>query len=262
MKQSPSSLVFVPGTSMAAVPQLERYVSTTYGMSMRLDVSLQITDSDSPLGPRVTLKAWLVLPSLDVCVFFRDRARAADHPPDEVKLRTSLVEAEQRMQLPAYPLRGLPKWSRLTLVLTDSDGRPLCAEQTLGDCADGFQTTSVSFTAEVGAVAWLAPQQWSERQGARLRVSGELVFIGGVTLRLEFGPSGSPNGGNGKGTVKGAGERGAAEVELVRPGKSLGSSETFLQSGVPNHLWVSVLFEDGQQRPIGDERLVGRCVLL
>ena len=255
MESKSSSLVFVPGTSMAAVPQLERYVSTNYAMPTLLDLSLQTTDCDSSLGPRVTLKAWLVLPSLDVCVFFRDRARAGDHPPDEVKLRTSRVEADQRTALPAYPVRGLPKWSQLTLVVTDGEGQPLSAEQKLGECAEGFRSASVPFTAEVGAVAWLAPRQWSERQGARLRVSGELVFIRGVTLRLGFGPSGSPFGDKKR-------EEGAAELELVRPGKSLCSSEKFLQSGTPRHLWVSVRFEDGEQRPIGDERLVGRCVLV
>src|SRR5262249_33720244 len=151
------------------------------------------------------------------------RARVGEHPPDEVRQRTPLVETDQRMPLPAYPVRGLPKWSRLTLMLTDSDGNALSGEQALGHCEDGFLSAVIPFTAEVGAVAWLAPRQWSERRGARLRVSGELVFIRGVTLRLGFGPSGTPTGSERR-RVMATGEHGAAEVELVRPGKSLSSA--------------------------------------
>ena len=221
-------------------------------MPARLEAWLQVKEYSSVLGPQISLRASIVLPGMQARVIFRGRTRGSESSPDGIAQQVELVPRGERLGRTSHPLRGTPGRSHLSLSLTDHEGRALTHERQLGECADGFHEIDISFRVDVTAVAWLAAREWSERHGARVRLSGELIFSRGVIVQLGFRPLDS--------SAERIGE-GATDVLLIRPGMSFCSPDRTLEGGLAENLWISVLFIDGMGCPIGEEHVVGRCVL-
>ena len=52
----------------------------------------------------------------------------------------------------------------------------------------------------------------------------------------------------------------ACDLPLVPPGFAPAATERTLEGAGPASTWVSMRFDDGMGRPIGDEHVVSRCV--
>jgi len=245
------SLAFIPpGSSVAAVSHAEQRVSTDLAMTARLEGWLRVTESQSVLGPMISLRASVVLPGIQARVFFRSREKGS--PTEGTQRQVDLVPQGERVGRSSQPLRGIPGRSQLSLRLTDHEGRALTQEQPLGECVDGIREVDLSFAVDMTAVAWVAAREWSERRGPSIRLSGELIFARGVIVQLGFRPLDSG--------VESIGE-GATGVLLIRPGMTLCSPDKTLDGGSAENMWISVWFIDGLGRAIDGEHLVGRCAL-
>ena len=254
MKRTTGTLAFLlPGGGLSAASQSEQRVSTTYSMPARVETWLRVSQSSSLLGPVVSLQASLVLPGLQTRVTLRNRALLAVAPPEDVTQQIQMVPPGERVTRAGQPVRGMPASSTLTLKVCDFEGHPLAEERDLGTCEDGFRDVAVPCLVDVSAVAWVTGLDWSERRGPRVRLSGELAFSRGVVVRL--GVHGSRNGASGA-------LEGGSELPLLRPGMALYSPEKTLEGSGPSSTWVSVRFLDTAGRPIGEEHVVGRCVMV
>jgi hypothetical protein len=247
MRRPPASLVFmVPGTPAAGRSLAEQRVSASWTMPARLEAWLRVASSDHPSGPTLSLQASLVIPGLRARVTLRHDPAAGARPEHETWV-VPMVPCGERITRASQPMHGLVTPTRVTLAVMDADGRPLAAERGVDARDHGIVDLSLACLVEASAVAWVSGVDWSEHRGPRLRVNGELVFARGVSLRAGFETR--------------AGAR-TCELTLARPGLALYAPEKTLQGASPSSTWVSVRFEDGGGRPLGDEHVIGRCAVV
>jgi len=251
MSGNAGSVAFKLRDLSAGIPALSEYrASAGYSMPARVDTRLRITESTARTAPLVTLRATLAITSLEACVIFRGAAFDGQGNIEEAVQHVPLVPPGEQVVRPASPLRRVGPGCGITLGLRDEDGRALSEEREIARCVDGVHEISIPFAVETSAVAWVAARDWSEQRGPRIRLSGELIFTRGVTMRLGFRPLDRESEGSSEGVT---------EVRLVRPGLSLNFPGKTVEAGHPDNTWVAVQFVDPDGRPIGDRHIVGRC---
>jgi hypothetical protein len=239
-----------PGASLSAAFDSEQRVSTEVSMPTRLELGLRLSECDATVGPMVSLRAVLVMSSLEARVSFR-RAPGARHGVEQTTGRVTLVPPAERLVRAPHWIRGIPGRSRISLAMVDRDMKPLAPELDACECVEGTTDLEVPFVMSVSAVVWMAARAWSDQLGPLIRFSGEVVSTRGVTLRIGFRRSRKPLAGTGLGVT---------EFPLIRPGMTFYSREKILEAGSPGNPWVSVQFVAEGGREIGHEQLVGRCV--
>ena len=250
MSRAPESLGFMrPGQAKAPA---EQRVSTSWAMPARIETWLRVSQSSSPLGPEVSMRATLVLPGLQARVTLRHDPLLAGSPPEDETVPVPMVATGERLCAAGRPLGGIPAGATLTLRVVDADGRLLADEQEIGACEDGLHGSTVPCVVDASAVSRVSGLDWSARRGPRVRVHGALEFARGVLVFLGFRP---PDGDR-------APLEGVRELTLVAPGQSLAGPEKTLEGMGPSGTWVSVRFNEPAGRPIGEEHVVGRCVLV
>ena len=246
---SGSLVFFLPGPGESGPSQSERRVSTAFSMPAQLEAWMRVKHGSSPLGALISFQATIVLSGVQARVTFRSRVNKTERPLEEVAMQLPIVPSGQRMVRPGHSLRGLPREARTMLRLLDREGRPLSETRDLGAYADGVHEVEIPFSVDTTAVAWVTALDWSERRGPRVRLSGELIFTKGLDARLDF-------------PAAGARETDGTRIQLIGPGTTLYSAEKTLEGSLPGSSWVSIQFIDSEGSPIGDEVLVGRCVVV
>jgi hypothetical protein len=249
---SGSLVFFLPSPGEGGPSQSERRVSAAFSMPAQFEAWLRVKHGSSPLGALISFQSTIVLSGVQARVTFRSRASWSDPPLEEVAMQLPIVPPGQRMVRPGHSLRGLPREGRLSFGLLDREGRPLGETRDLGPYADGVHEAEIPFSVDTTVVAWVTALDWSERHGPRVRLSGELIFTQGLDVRLDFNPVGA------RGEALPDGTR----VQLIGPGTTLYSAEKVLESSLPGSSWVSIQFIDSEGCPIGEEVLVGRCVVV
>src|SRR5262245_31509175 len=252
LRQSTAAPAFMVPGAVAGRVRAEQRVSTAWAMPSRLETWLRVTRAASPLGPLVSLQASLVIPGLQAsATLYHGPAPGGDRPACEI-VRIPMVPPGERITRAGHLMRGMSRGAALRWVVSDADGRPIADEREIGTCEDGFYDLSATpCLVDASAIAWISGIDGSPHRGARVRVSGELVFARGVTLRLGFHP---------RHAGADAGGAGACELPLVRAGFALYAPEKTLEGSGPASAWVSLRFDDRQGRPIGEEHVIGRRV--
>src|SRR5258708_18385064 len=110
--------------------------------------------------PTIALQGSMVLSGIRARVFFRSRARGNESPTDGTMRQVDLVPHGELLRRSSHLLRVIPSRSRLSLRLTDAEGRPLTEALQLGYGPDGVREGDLPFAVGVIAFAWLAAREW------------------------------------------------------------------------------------------------------
>ena len=240
-----------PGSIVAL--RSERRVDMNRTLSAHLEVGLQVVDGRGPRGPRIALRAALVLPSLIARVTFRHRIRTHGSEREEFSREVTIVPPEARMERADDRIRGVSAGSLLTLRLIDHEERALADEQILGDCLDGALRLDLPVPVDTIASAWVVPREWSEERGPTLKLSGALTLRRGLILRVGIRP---------RRHADGNADRPRIDLPLVRPGLTSHYDEKTFEGGLPLNWWALVAFLDAHRQPVGEEHLIGRLVAI
>lgn len=246
------SAAFVPPGSIVAL-RSERRVDLARTLPARLEVRLQIVDARGPHGPRIALRAALVLPALVARVILRHRVPTHGSARSEFTRQVTIVPPEARMERADDRTRSVPAGSLLTLRLIDHEDRPITDEQILGECADGTLKLDLPIFVDAIASAWVVPKEWSEERGPTLKLCGALTLRRGLTLRVGTRPR--------RDADRNA-ESYAIDLLLVRPGLTPHYDEKTFEGGLPLNWWALVAFLDARDQIVGGEHLIGRLVVI
>ncbi len=231
--------------SLAAKSELE--VTSSYRMPVRLEATWQFTQSRGVLGATVAVHAELVLSAVEGWMSLGMRS-ATERPAEGTSWRICVVPLGARIARDDRRACSLPANRRLSLCVTDDDGRPLTTDSTVSSGDSGTHHADWSFSTPVDTFAWISPGHAPGTARPRLQVSGELVFSRGVSLQLS---PGSEPGAN----------RLPVRVRLVGPGTSLRARERTLEEGCPAEAWVTAGFVDEWGHELSDRSLLGRYAL-
>lgn len=232
-----------PGPGRRAPPDhgAEQRVSATDVMLVQCTTSIRCTESENPLGARISLVASVMIPGLQARVSFLYPPSESGRPAEESTGLLQLVAPGDRFTQP-HEIRGVPGGSQLILELIDLDGRLLAPEREAGECANGMHVVDIPFRLITSAVAWVSVVERPPGQGPLIRLDGELTILRGVRLRLIYRPAGGGPVGVGAG---------ASEVPLIASGTPLPFRQQVLEGGLPGDPTVSMRFVEPVGRPIG-----------
>ena len=221
----------------------EQRISTAYAMPVRCQVWLKTTESQSASGPQVCVLASLVLSAIHARLVYRASVQPSESPAQEIALTVPLVPVNERVARPSRTFRGPPGGSWISLQLFGHDRAPLTEEREIGVCADGIREANLSFVARVHPTAWLSIRGGPEGPDSLLRLDGEMVFVGGIGLRLRMRP------------LAGSGDTGNFDIALASVGTTIHCADRFVERDLPGLPSILLTFLDAEGRPIGRERL-------
>ena len=220
----------------------EQRISVAYAMPVRCQVWLKTTESQSAAGPQVCVLASLVLSGIHARLVYRASVQPSASPAEEIALTLPLVPVNERLARPSRTFRGPAGGSWISLQLFDHEHAPRTEEREIGVCVDGIREANLSFVARVHPTAWLSMRSGREVPEPLLRLDGELVFVGGIGLRLRMRP------------LAGSGDTGSFDVALAGVGTTIHCADRFVERDVPGLPAILVTFLDADGRPIGRER--------
>ena len=222
----------------------ERRIGIAYSMPAQCQVWLRVRESESPLGPQLTVFASLLLSSIQVRLTHRGTQERSNAPPDEIAFTMPLVPAGERVARPSQSVRGIRGGSTIGLKLFDHERAAVTEEHELGACADGIREAMLPLVARVHPAAWLSIRSGFERPEHHLRLDGELVFLTGLGLRVQL----RPRIGAGTGPV-------TVDVPLASVGTTLHFPGRLVERGLPGLPSILLAFLDHNGASIGRERL-------
>jgi len=213
----------------------------TVSLPVRLEAWLGLTECESGFGPLLFLQSSLLLSSL------RARISIADRPDDRGRGSTveiPLVSAAQRVTPPRQMVRASRPHPELKLMVRDDTGEALTDQAMLGTCLNGWREIDAVFPAEADITLQLGRRPQG-RSGSMLAARGELSFVRGCSLRLEFAfPDRVPAS--------------AMDVAIASAGRSLTLPERAARLPWSGDPYLSVSLVDDSGLPLGEERFLGR----
>jgi len=253
MSSHPNHPVFeMPGRSLGSLLRSEGKICERLSLPVRLEMSLHHRDRFGLFHAPDSLDASLVLAGLGVRATLTTRAPDGRLSAAPVALDATVLPPGDRVSVAHRLLRPELGWNESAIRVLDQNGLPLAEQRQFGLRAGAPPSASFSWRADVEATVWVSAIAWAPGRGPRFVVSGQVMLIGGVVLQLEL-PCAAPSTGN-------AHER-RFEMELIHPGRTHHFHDRTLECITAGAPFVSVRLTDDAGLPLGEDHLLGRCLI-
>ncbi len=242
---------------IVAGAQAAQQVSSTFDMPTQLQGRVTALECSNSPGPQVTLEGVLALGGLGVELIFRNNINKDVHTNEE-EFRTvaTVIQPGESIVIPKQPVLGGTGGNPFIWIqLLDNNDKALSGEVYLGRCVQGLFQPQADFFNLVAAMARVAVLDCTNNPGPNINLDGDLSFARGIKARFIFRNNDNPVSGPHEADV-------VRDVVIVATGTSLSFPKQPVQGGAGGNPWISVQFKDAQNKPLGNEVLLGRCVQL
>jgi hypothetical protein len=231
-------------------------VSTTYGMPVRLQASVEASGCENSPGPQITINGGLTLGGLGVDLIFRNNEKGTHTRIEQKVAKVIVLPNGQSVSIPKQPVDGGTGGNPFIWIqLLDGSGNALSSEIFLGRCVQGLFNVQADFTLLSTATADIAVGDCSNR-GPSITLGGELALTG-LNARLIFRNNDNPVGGPHEDD-----ESTKVDIIILPAGESITFPKQPVLGGVGGNPLIYVLFRDGNGKAIGSEFALGRCTQL
>ena len=229
-------------------------VKSRVGIPGHFSLEAETGDCYNSTGPWITLRGELTLGGLNGKLIFRNNRQGTHEGEADVTASVVLLEKGETIRFEKQPSRGGVggnPW--IFLELLDGSDRPISDKVLLGRCVQGLMTSDLDLVMAGLAQAEVTSGGCDSSGGPEITIAGDLR-LGGLSANLIFRN-------NRRGTHEHY-EETEVSIVIVPNGSSIELPKPPPLGGAGGNPYIFFVFTDGDDRPIGDEFYLGRCVQL
>ncbi len=227
----------------------DQLVPVAYKMPIHVKCNVNETACDNSPGPQITLDGDIVLGGLGANLIFENNVKGT-HRTIVPTWATNvvLVPLGSSIVIPRQPvLGGVGGNPRIYIPVLDGKCKPLSEELYLGRCVQGLSLEG-DFLNDVVGLTTVHTDGCDNSPGPVITMGGQIV-LSGLKARIIFRN-------NVKGTQNAQAYR---DVDLIIEGTPLVIPKSPHQGGAGGNPLILLQFLQGDETPIGDLFLLGRC---
>jgi hypothetical protein len=230
--------------------------TTNFTMPTQLQGSITASDCQNAPGPQITFEGALALDGLGAQLIFRNNEKGTHTHTEEFKANSTLLKPGDTIVIPKQPSQGGVGGNPFIWVqILNTNGQAVTGEIFLGRCVQGAWKVSPNLTIPVTAAARIAVEDCTNNPGPFITLEGDMSFFPGLVARFIFRNNDNPVGGPHEASA-------IRDMTILPAGKTIQFPKQPVLGGVGGNPWISFLFLNGRNEPIGTEYLLGRCVQL
>jgi hypothetical protein len=230
------------------VAYADKQVSTAFDHPVRVDATVDTSGCKNSGGPTVTFGGKLSLGGLNARVIFSNNAKGTHTATVLSQFDVTLLPEGSAIEIPKQPVRGgVGGNPHIYLQFHNGNGGDLSQEFYLGRCVQG-QRISADLLSEAVARATVQAGGCENSGGPFITMGGDIT-LGGLHARFIFRN-------NVKGTHTAEASR---DVAIILEGSTITLPKQPVRGGVGGNPLISLQFLDGNDDPIDDPVLLGRC---
>jgi len=232
----------------AGLANADQQISANFAMPVHVNAIVDESGCQNHPGPEISMGGEIKLGGLKARVIFSNNKKGTHTVVVLSKFDVTLLMAGQGIEIPKQPvLGGVGGNPYIYLQFHDGKGNDLSDEVLLGRCVQGL-TVTADLLQDALAHANVHSEGCSNRKGPFVTLDGDLV-LGGLHARFIFRN-------NVKGTHTAEDSR---DVAIVMDGSKIVLPKQPSRGGVGGNPLISVQFLHGDNSPIGEPILLGRC---
>jgi hypothetical protein len=236
------------------------HATTTAGATFQTPVNVQTSMTasgcDNSPGPQITLQGAMTVGGLRVQLLFENNLAGTHTFTVESTASATVIPAGQSMTIPKQPVLGGTGGNPfISIQFVDNNNNPLSSTIFLGRCVQGLFNTAVDLSIPATATAQVSAGS-CENHGSTISLSGQMSLTG-INANVIFTNNDNPVGGPHQNT-----QSTSVKVVLIPAGQTIQFAKQPPLGGVGGNPWIFIAFLNGQDQPVSDQILLGRCVQL
>lgn len=229
----------------------DQQVSAPYQLPMNIHAVVDESDCENSPGPQITLGGEIRLGGLNARVIFSNNAKGTHTVTVVRQYDVNLLVEGSSITIPKQPVQGgVGGNPYIYLQFHDGKGNDTGEEFFLGRCVQGLAVTADLVNAAL-ARANVHAEGCSNRKGPYITLDGDLK-LSGLHARIILRN-------NVKGTHTAEDTR---DIAIILDGSSIKLPKQPVRGGVGGNPLISIQFLNGNNEPISEPVLLGRCVQL
>ncbi len=227
----------------------EQVVPVACQMPVHVKCNVNETGCDNSPGPQITLDGAITLGGFGANLIFENNLKGTHTALVETwATNISLVPLGSAIVIPKQPvLGGVGGNPRIYIQFLDAKSNALTGEICLGRCVQGLSLEGDFLDDVVGATT-ISTEGCSNHPGPVITMGGQIV-LSGLKARIIF-----------RNNIRGTqNAQSIKDVDLIIDGTPVVIPKSPHQSGAGGNPLVLLQFLQGDESPIGDLLLLGRC---
>jgi hypothetical protein len=243
-------LALLLGLGLVAMTYADTDVSTgPFAMPANASANVNVSGCSNSGGPNINIGGLIKLGGLKADVILQNNVKGT-HQTIETVNTVVLLDIGTAITIPKQPvLGGVGGNPHIWIQFVSKKGDALSQAFYLGRCVQGGGSVSADLLEAAVAAATVHSGDCNNSGGPTITLGGSLT-LGGINARLYFTN-------NLKGTL--TSDTFHVEAALVIEGTALTIPKQPSQGGVGGNPLVYIRFRQGNNAPIGDAILLGRC---
>jgi hypothetical protein len=246
----PQRLITVAAAMLAAVQiaHADRQVSANFAMPIHINAVVDESGCENHPGPEISMGGEIKLGGLKARIIFSNNLKGTHTVAVVGQFDVTMLVEGQSIQIPKQPvLGGVGGNPYIYMAFHDGKGNDLSEEFLLGRCVQGMNVTA-DLLQEALARANVHSEGCSNRRGPFITLDGDLV-LGGLHARFIF-----RNNVKGQHTAEDT-----RDVAIILDGSRIVLPKQPSRGGVGGNPLISLQFLHGNNTPMGEPVLLGRC---